>query len=311
MQPCCIHQIPKYPSWQKLTNLLPPKPALESIQIQFCMFFSSWEWPLPLLRIPSIDKKAAKGGMGATVLEITNSIANVLQVWEWNCYTLPVLQPTLCRYRSEGVRHYLFYSQHFAGMGVMGLDITRFTANALQVWDLRCYTLPVLQPTLCRQGGYGVRHYLFYSQHFAGRLQRCWAHGPAPTGVRSSCRCWCTRCGCAHTALSGWYCGTGSTWAWRRRCWWSGHPALSSSPAAWALPSGTLEHRHQVLNIISSATVYHVKHHAFLSSKIHPSFSNLKQSKTIHHYNISSSHIKLSSIHKTRQVSPFETSWFL
>ena len=193
----------------------------------------------------------------------------------------------------------------------MGLDITRFTANALQVWDLRCYTLPVLQPTLCRQGGYGVRHYLFYSQHFAGRLQRCWAHGPAPTGVRSSCRCWCTRCGCAHTALSGWYCGTGSTWAWRRRCWWSGHPALSSSPAAWALPSGTLEHRHQVLNIISSATVYQVKHHAFLSSKIHPSFSNLKQSKTIHHYNISSSHIKLSSIHKTRQVSPFETSWFL
>ena len=132
------------------------------------MFLSSWEWPLPLVRIPSIDKKVDKGGMGATVLEITNSIANVLQVWEWKCYTLPVLQPTLCRYRSEGVRHYLFYSQHFAGMGVkgldyylfysqhfagmgvMGLDITCFTANAfagtgVKVLYITCFTANTLQ----------------------------------------------------------------------------------------------------------------------------------------------------------------------
>ena len=70
------------------------------------------------------------------MLHMTCFTANTLQVWGSDYYLfysqhfagmgvrlLPVLQPTLCRYRSEGVRHDLFYSQHFAGIGVRLLPV--------------------------------------------------------------------------------------------------------------------------------------------------------------------------------------------
>ena len=109
---------------------------------------------------------------------------------QWRCWILPVLYPVFCRYAvkvlditcfipsilqvcSEGIGHYLFCTEHFAGMQwrcwMLPILYPAFCRYAVTVLDVTCFIFSIFQ--VCSEG---VGHYLFYTQRSAGMQWRCW-----------------------------------------------------------------------------------------------------------------------------------------